>query len=149
MIAIVQTVVDTFAGPVSVLVDEGRAIEIRLGQVFDDVPIVLVEPFHTTVKMYFEGRLKVIDFPVKLEGTEFLNKVWQEVRKIPYGSVMTYGQVAEIVGTSPRAVGLAMRLNPLPLYIPCHRVIAKTGLGGFKPGLEWKRFLLELEGVLL
>ena len=149
MVIIVQTVVDTFAGPVSVLIDEGRAVKISLGQVFEDVPTAFVEPFYDVVKSYFEGRTKVIDFPVKIEGTEFLNRVWQEVRKIPYGSVKTYGQVAKIVGTSPRAVGLAMRLNPLPLYIPCHRVIAKSGLGGFGPGLEWKRFLLELEGVLL
>ncbi|MCD6450465.1 MAG: methylated-DNA--[protein]-cysteine S-methyltransferase [Thermotogaceae bacterium] len=145
----VQTVVGTCAGPVSILIDEGRAVKIKLGQTFKDVPEFFVEPFYSIIKAYFEGRIKLIDFPVKLEGTEFLNRVWQQVRKIPYGSVMTYGQVAKIVGTSPRAIGLAMRLNPLPLYIPCHRVIAKKGLGGFGPGLEWKRFLLELEGVLL
>ncbi len=86
---------------------------------------------------------------MKIEGTDFQKAVWKEVRKIPYGEVRTYGWIARMVGTSPRAVGMAMRRNHLPIYIPCHRVVAKRGIGGFSPGSEWKIFLLELEGAVI
>ncbi len=148
-ISLLQTVLQTPMGPVSVLIEEGRAIEIRLGGTFEGVPRADVEPFLTQLKGYFEGRIKWVDFPVKISSTPFLMRVWKEVRKIPYGTVVTYGSLAKKLKTSPRAIGMAMAKNPLPIYIPCHRVVAKSGLGGFGPGLEWKRFLLELEGAAL
>ena len=148
MPVIVQSVVQTRLGPVSILIDDGVAIEIALGRTFD-VPIEDVHPFKEILSGYFKGKIKRLDFPVRLEGTEFQKRVWEEVRKIPYGEVRTYGWVANLIGTSPRAVGMAMKRNRLPLYIPCHRVIAKRGIGGFSAGFEWKIFLLELEGAVI
>jgi methylated-DNA-[protein]-cysteine S-methyltransferase len=83
---------------------------------------------------------------VEISGTEFDKKVWNEVKKIPYGEVVTYGELAKKLGTSPRAIGNALRRNPLPIYIPCHRVVGKGGkLRGFSAGLTWKSYLLFLE----
>ncbi len=148
MLVIVQSVVYTRLGPVSILIDNGVAIEIALGRIFD-APLKDVQPFKGVLEDYFVGKTKRVDFPVRLRGTDFQKKVWEEVRKIPYGEVRTYGWIAKIVGTSPRAVGMAMRSNHLPIYVPCHRVVSKGSLGGFSSGFEWKVFLLELEGVLI
>ncbi len=148
MLTIVQSVVNTKLGPVSVLIDGDFAVEIALGRTFD-VPVKDVSPFKEVLLGYFERKLTRVDFPVKIEGTEFQKKVWEEVKKISYGEVRTYGWIANMIGTSPRAVGMAMRKNRLPLYIPCHRVVAKRGIGGFSSGFEWKIFLLELEGAVI
>jgi methylated-DNA-[protein]-cysteine S-methyltransferase len=71
--------------------------------------------------------------------------VYREVRKIPYGSTATYGEIADLAGSSPRAVGQAMRRNPVPLVIPCHRVVSRSGTGGFTPDPEIKALLLDME----
>ena len=81
------------------------------------------------------------------DAPPFHLKVWQRMRKIPWGSALTYGEMAAAVN-SPRAfraVGQACAANPLPIIVPCHRVVAQDGLGGFSGGLDWKRKLLELE----
>lgn len=77
----------------------------------------------------------------------FQRKVWAFLRSIPSGSVMTYGAVARAIGApgAARAVGSACAMNPLLLVVPCHRVVAQNGLGGFRAGMEWKRALLEME----
>lgn len=72
-------------------------------------------------------------------------KIYQEVRKVPYGETVTYGTIAEKVATSPRVVGQAMRRNPTPLVIPCHRIVGKKGIGGFSPSLSIKEELLLME----
>ncbi len=81
-------------------------------------------------------------------GTEFQRAVWNELKKIPRGEVRTYGDIAVSIGNprAARAVGSACGANPLPLFIPCHRAVAKNGPGGFGSGLPWKRLLLEAEG---
>ncbi len=146
---IVQSLVKTPLGPVSVVIENGFAVRILLGKIEEGVPVERVEPFVKQLEEYFEGVRKTLNFPVILEGTEFQKRVWRVVRDIPYGTVRTYGWVAKKIHTSPRAVGVAMRMNELPLYIPCHRVVSAKGIGGFSAGLEWKWFLLELEGVVL
>ena len=81
------------------------------------------------------------------DAPPFHRKVWQRLRKIPWGSALTYAEMATAVG-SPRAfraVGQACAANPLPIIVPCHRILAQSGLGGFSGGLDWKRKLLELE----
>ena len=87
------------------------------------------------------------------QGTPFQQRVWQRLRQIPPGSTLTYGALAAELGTSPRAVGNACRANPCPLVVPCHRVVAATGLGGFagrRSGtkLAIKAWLLRHEGAL-
>lgn len=82
-------------------------------------------------------------------GTEFQRRVWSALQKIPFGKTSTYSQVAAAIGKpqSVRAVGNACGANPLPVLVPCHRVLAKGGLGGFSSGLNWKRRLLSREGT--
>jgi len=89
----------------------------------------------------------VFDLPIELHGTDFQQRVWAALRAIPAGEVKTYGEVARALGSVARAVGGACRANPLPLVVPCHRVIAAGGLGGFAgntsgPEVEVKRRLL-------
>jgi methylated-DNA-[protein]-cysteine S-methyltransferase len=72
-------------------------------------------------------------------------RIYRAVREIPYGKTATYGEIARLVGTSPRVVGQAMARNPTPLVIPCHRVVAATGIGGFSPTVEIKEALLTME----
>jgi methylated-DNA-[protein]-cysteine S-methyltransferase len=72
-------------------------------------------------------------------------RIYRAVREIPYGSTATYGEIARIAGTAPRVVGQAMARNPTPLVIPCHRVIAAKGIGGFSPDIEIKEALLAME----
>ena len=95
---------------------------------------------------FYEGR-KVFDIPFKILPTSFRSKVYQEMQKISYGKSVTYSELADKIGHPKafRAVGTACGKNPLPLIIPCHRVKAKSGLGGFTGGLDIKRFLLNLE----
>ena len=95
---------------------------------------------------FFEGRKK-FDIAFKISPTNFRLKVYQEMQKIPYGKSITYSDLAGNVGSPMafRAVGTAWGKNPLPLIIPCHRVKAQSGLGGFTGGLDIKRFLLNLE----
>ena len=95
---------------------------------------------------FFEGRKK-FDVAFKISPTNFRLKVYQEMQKIPYGKSITYSDLASKVDSPKafRAVGTACGKNPLPLIIPCHRVKAKSGLGGFTGGLNIKRFLLSLE----
>ena len=99
---------------------------------------------------YFERRLKEFDVPLEMNGTPFQRKVWDTLLEIPYGEVISYAQLADKVG-SPRgfrAVGAANGKNPIPIIVPCHRVInTGGGLGGYSCGLPYKRRLLELEGV--
>jgi O-6-methylguanine DNA methyltransferase len=83
-------------------------------------------------------------------GTDFQTAVWSEMQKIPRGQTRTYSEIAAAIGhpKAVRAVGTACGANPLPLFIPCHRVVAKNGPGGFGSGLPWKVLLLETEGAL-
>jgi methylated-DNA-[protein]-cysteine S-methyltransferase len=108
-------------------------------------------PFAETIRQlqaYFRGELKAFDLPLAPEGTEFQLLVWNSLRKIPYGETISYGQLAQNIGNpkAVRAVGLANGCNPIPIIIPCHRVIGSDGsLTGFGGGLPNKKKLLALE----
>lgn len=100
---------------------------------------------------YFTGGLRQFDLPLSLAGTAFQNRVWRYLAAIPFGETRTYGQIAAGLGCSKssRAVGSANGSNPLPIILPCHRVIGANGsLTGFGGGIPVKRFLLRHEGVL-
>jgi methylated-DNA-[protein]-cysteine S-methyltransferase len=104
------------------------------------------------VREYFAGQRTTFELPLRLEGTEFERAVWAALVEIPYGHTRTYGELAVQVGhpTAARAVGAANGRNPVALIVPCHRVIGAGGaLTGYAYGVERKRALLELEGVLL
>jgi len=97
---------------------------------------------------YFGGKRRVFSVPLALHGTDFQRSVWQALLGIPYGETISYGELARRVGSAPRAVGLANGSNPVPVIVPCHRVIGADGsLTGFGGGLPIKRALLELEGA--
>lgn len=98
---------------------------------------------------YFAGKRQQFSLAAMPEGTDFQQEVWQTMSRIPYGKVVTYGQLAAAMGRpeAVRAVANAVGKNPLLVLLPCHRVVAAKGLGGFSAGLEAKRKLLALEGV--
>jgi methylated-DNA-[protein]-cysteine S-methyltransferase len=103
------------------------------------------------LREYFEGRRKQFELPLRMDGTRFQKTVWAALRQIPYGETVSYGDLAREIGKPKafRAVGTANGRNPLPIVVPCHRVIASSGgLAGFAGGLKTKLFLLELEGRL-
>lgn len=100
---------------------------------------------------YFGMKRKKFDVSINIQGTEYQLKVWNEILKIPWGETRSYEQLAEKAGgkTAIRAVGRTVGLNPLPIVIPCHRVIGKNGkLTGYSGGLEVKEKLLRLEGSM-
>lgn len=112
------------------------------------------KPFREVIRQlqaYFNGRLQRFDLPLAPAGTAFQMKVWQTLRSIPYGETWSYGQLARRIRkpTASRAVGAANGQNPIPVIIPCHRVIGANGsLTGFGGGLPIKQKLLALEGSL-
>ncbi len=100
------------------------------------------------LRLYFAGELQIFDLPLELIGTEFQKKVWAALLTIPFGETRSYTEIAVQIGAprAVRAVGAANGRNPIPIIVPCHRVIGASGsLVGFGGGLEWKRKLLDLE----
>jgi methylated-DNA-[protein]-cysteine S-methyltransferase len=96
---------------------------------------------------YFDGGLMAFDLPLSPAGTPYRRRIWQALCDIPYGQTRSYAAVAAVAGGSARSVGQANGCNPIPIIIPCHRVVATTHLGGYSggDGLPTKRFLLALE----
>jgi len=113
----------------------------------DQAPPVLAAALEQ-IGQYLQGSRRQFDLPLFLDGSPFYRDVWQALAQVPYGEVLTYGELAarcKKPGAS-RAVGTAMNRNKLPLLVPCHRVVAAGGkLGGFSCGVEWKKWLLKLE----
>ncbi|WP_082132408.1 methylated-DNA--[protein]-cysteine S-methyltransferase [Luteimonas sp. FCS-9] len=103
------------------------------------------------LRAYFDRRLRAFDLPLAADGTAFQREVWQALARIPYGTTVSYVALARGLGrpTASRAVGAANGRNPIPIVVPCHRVIGASGaLTGFAGGVPTKRFLLDLEGAL-
>ncbi|MBS1857834.1 MAG: methylated-DNA--[protein]-cysteine S-methyltransferase [Acidobacteria bacterium] len=102
------------------------------------------------LRAYFTGALRRFDLPLDMQGTPFQQRVWRQLQSIPYGETRSYRQVAAAIGApaAVRAVGAANGANPVPIVVPCHRVIGAGGkLVGYGGGLELKQRLLELEGA--
>lgn len=114
----------------------------------DDAVLVLARE---QLQEYFAGQRHDFDLPLAPVGTEFRRQVWAALQEIPYGRTVSYAQIAARLGLAPgasRAVGTANGANPIPIVVPCHRVIGADGsLTGYAGGLERKRTLLDLEGV--
>ena len=125
----------------------------RQGQALENGTVAaLLAEAQTQLLDYLDGRRREFSLPVDLSaGTPFQRKVWKAIRRIPYGRVRSYQWVATKVGGKQyaRAVGMALGANPVPIVVPCHRIIAHDGsLGGFGCGLPMKRRLLKVEGTL-
>ena len=99
---------------------------------------------------YFAGKLSEFDLPLRPAGTKFETRVWDAMQDIPYGETRCYGDLAATTHSAPRAVGRACGRNPIPIVIPCHRVLGKGWMGGYSGsgGLTTKQALLALEGAL-
>ncbi len=102
------------------------------------------------LELYFDGVFEPVDLPLAPAGSTFRQRVWRAMRAIPAGETRSYGALAGALGSAPRAVGGACGANPIPILIPCHRVVASGGLGGYSggAGLATKVALLKLEGAL-
>ncbi len=108
----------------------------------------LIKTTYVQLMEYFDGKRTTFDVPIRLEGSSFQTKVWEELRKIPYGETRSYGEIAKMVGVpkGARAVGGANHNNPILIIVPCHRVIGSSGsLVGFGAGIPVKEMLLKLE----
>ena len=143
---------ETPCGPLTVVADDEYVHEIRFGRrrARPGTPTPILREAVRQLKQYFAGRRTTFDLPLRLVAPRFKSAVLAELEAIPPGETRSYGEVAEAVGSprGARAVGQAVGSNPLPVVIPCHRVLAANRrLGGFGGGLKWKRFLLELEGA--
>jgi methylated-DNA-[protein]-cysteine S-methyltransferase len=102
------------------------------------------------LEAYFAGKLREFDLPLRPAGSEFELRVWAAMQDIAYGETRCYGDLAIATGSAPRAVGQACGRNPIPIVIPCHRVLGKGWMGGYSGagGIGTKRTLLSLEGAL-
>jgi len=149
-----QTTVDTPIGPLGLIASETalRAVLFNSGIRPEGRSPVLAEA-RIQLDAYFAGDLVTFDLPLELLGTDFDIRCWRALASIPYGQTVSYGEQArrlDLGREAARAVGAANGRNPLPIVLPCHRVIGSDGsLTGFGGGLHVKRFLLEHEGALL
>jgi O-6-methylguanine DNA methyltransferase len=145
-------IIDTPIGLLRLTCDKDSLTEVTYLQsknnnLHNDIHPVLTEA-EKQFKDYFANQRKSFDLPIKPDGTEFQRKVWEELCRIPYGKVRSYGEVAKLIGTKDanRAVGMACKMNPLLIVVPCHRVLgAHNKLTGFNIGIDKKSFLLEHE----
>lgn len=139
-----SAVVDTPMGPLLLTGDGGALTGLHFGAGEEDRPGDLAEAA-AQLEAYFAGRLTVFDLPLRLGGTPFQQRVWDQLQHIPYGETWTYRQLAAAIGDprATRAVGMANNRNPVSIIVPCHRVIGAGGsLTGYGGGLERKSWLL-------
>lgn len=141
------------AGRIAITEKDGKITNVYIAK--DELPrdmqlyeTPLLKEAVRQLESYFSGELKEFTLPLEPSGTVFMKQVWSALCEIPFGKTATYGEIAERIGRpkAARAVGLANNRNPIPIFIPCHRVIGADGsLTGYRGGLEMKKKLLELE----
>ncbi|TAK15160.1 MAG: methylated-DNA--[protein]-cysteine S-methyltransferase [Acidobacteria bacterium] len=146
-----ERLIDSPVGLLKIEGDDRAVTGIRLnakGRVSSGRPAGVLAELEHQLAAYFGGTLTVFDLPLAPKGTPFQREVWEALQSIPFGQTTTYGRIAETIGRpdAVRAVGAANGQNPIPIVIPCHRVIGASGsLTGFGGGLEMKRWLLAHE----
>jgi methylated-DNA-[protein]-cysteine S-methyltransferase len=147
-----NVVINVPFGAVSIYIESNHVIGIELFSVPQQVREAVGQfgrYYARQMSMYFEEANSSFDISYYLLGTPFQNRVWRAISKIPAGEVLTYSELAHQIGSGPRAVANACGANKIPLLIPCHRVVAKNGLGGFMQGVDGglriKEWLLEHE----
>lgn len=147
-------ILDTPVGPLAMRLDDlGRLRELRFSRAGEDVPPQAPcppeHPVASQLREYFAGQRQVFSLELALQGTDFQLAVWNELLRIPYGVTISYAELAHRIGrpSAIRAVGTANGANPVPVIVPCHRVIGSNGtLTGYGGGIERKQWLLALEG---
>ena len=145
---------ETVLGSVTFVEEDGALLAISTHHVYEGISQETdsIKEAHQQLAEYLKGERKSFDLPLRMKGTDFQQRVWNALLKIPYGETRSYKQIAEAIGNpkAVRAVGMANNRNPLLIVVPCHRVIGADGkLVGYGAGIEKKEFLLRLEKSLL
>jgi methylated-DNA-[protein]-cysteine S-methyltransferase len=149
-----RCLIDTPMGRIGISWDGDTLTGVDLEPAAGDAPPSATPPdaIRAQLAAYFADGRAGFHLPLSVQGTAFQQRVWAALRAIPAGCTRTYGDIARELGSAPRAVGQACRANPLPIMVPCHRVVGRSGLGGFAGDtsgrkLAVKRWLLSHEGV--
>ena len=141
----------TPVGTITLFAEDGALIALEWGQAPrpSGTPAPALIAARDQLGRYFEGRLRRFDLPLAPRGTAFQRRAWAALQAIAPGRTATYSDIARTLRSGPRAVAQACARNPLPILVPCHRVLARGGLGGYSggDGLATKRALLALEGA--
>ena len=137
-------------GPITLIEENGFLVKLEWNKQSNEISNSLLNEASNQLKAYFSGNLKDFNLPLNPIGTLHQVKTWKIINEIKYGDYLTYGEIATNIKSSPRAVGNACGKNPLPIIIPCHRVLTKkldiSGYSG-KGGAKTKKYLLNLEGI--
>jgi methylated-DNA-[protein]-cysteine S-methyltransferase len=134
-------------GDLTVSEESGEIVALDWGWGRDQTETPMLIRARSALRDYFDGAPLAADLPLKPHGSAYRQRVWQALREIPAGQTRSYTEIARIAGGSARSVGGANAANPIAIFIPCHRVVATTGLGGYSggDGLQTKQKLLALE----
>jgi methylated-DNA-[protein]-cysteine S-methyltransferase len=134
-------------GSITLSEEDGAIVALDWGWGRDQAATPLLARAAHQLHRYFDGALREFDLPLAPSGSRYRLAVWASLRGIPFGGTMSYAALAGRIGGSARSIGGANAANPIPILIPCHRVVAATGLGGYSggEGVETKRWLLALE----
>ena len=146
-----HTSLNTPLGVLSLFEEAGALVALEWGRAPGKNATPLLDNACVQLDAYFDGSLTSFDMPLRPDGTPFQRSVWDSLRRIPHGQTVTYGQLANTLNTGPRAVASACSRNPIPIIIPCHRVVgANHLLGGYSggEGPATKEALLRLEAAL-
>ena len=135
-------------GELTVIEEDDALVALEWGRAPGGTETELLKETKRQLDAYFARKLKRFTLPLLMKGSVFQRGVWDRMIHIPYGETLTYGMVARELDSGPRAVGMACGTNPIPIIVPCHRILGSTGLGGYSggTGFETKRALLRLEG---
>jgi methylated-DNA-[protein]-cysteine S-methyltransferase len=138
-------------GALTLSEEDGAIVALDWGFGRDQTSTPLLLEARAQMQAYFDGTLQEFDLPLAPRGTAYQMRIWRALSEIPFGKTRSYAQIAALAGGSARSVGGANGANPIPIVIPCHRVVGSFGLGGYSggEGLETKRWLLELERGLV
>ncbi len=142
-----QLSLHTPVGDLTVSEDAGAIVALDWGWGRDQTETPLLLQARTQLQKYFDGERTTFDLPLAPAGTDYQRRVWAALCAIPAGATRSYRDISRLAGGSPRSVGGANGRNPIPILIPCHRVLATIGIGGYSggDGLPTKRILLDLE----
>ena len=133
-------------GSITIFEEGGKIVSLLFSYSEHSDSSPLLEKAKEEIEEYFQGKRKTFDLPLDAKGTEFQKRVWKELLDIRYGETLSYGEIGDRIGTKAyRAIGNACGKNPIPILIPCHRVVGKDNIGGFSLGLDLKRKLLDIE----
>ncbi len=135
-------------GDLTLSEEDGAIVSLDWGRVAEQQPTPLLRDAADQLQDYFDGKRRHFQIPLAPHGTPYQRRVWAELQRIPPGETRSYGDMARALASGPRAVGQANGKNPIPIIIPCHRVVGADGsIGGYSglDGADTKRFLLDLE----